>query len=170
MKLKIYKVDEKYISYLKQFDINVKLNKGEKRPYIGVVLEINNFKYFAPMASPKPKHKNMKNSLDFIKINEGNQGAINLNNMIPVIDHAIIIYDINSEPNDTYKQLLFDQVAFINKNSEKITTNAKKLYEKVTIYNSFLKERCVDFKLLEEKSLEFEFKDKVEIKSIENSK
>lgn len=53
-----------------------------KRPFLGIVLTINDFSYYAPLTSPKPKHIKMKDQIDFIKINDGHWGAINLNNMI----------------------------------------------------------------------------------------
>lgn len=53
---------------------------------MGVLFEINSCKYFAPLSSPKAKHMLMKNQIDFYKIDRGKLGAINLNNMIPVID------------------------------------------------------------------------------------
>lgn len=151
--MRIYKIKEEYVQYLKSFDNKVANNKKEKRPYVGIVLEINEFKYFAPLTSPKDKHKKMKNQLDFIKLDNGNLGAINLNNMIPVSNAALIKYDINKEPSILYRELLKDQLRFINSNSKDIQDKAYKLYIKVTEYNSFIKERCVNFKLLEEKSL-----------------
>lgn len=39
-----------------------------------------------PLSSPKEKHKNMKNSIDFLKLDEEKQGKINFNNMIPILD------------------------------------------------------------------------------------
>lgn len=39
-----------------------------------------------PLLSPKEKHKNMKNSIDFLKLDEEKQGKINFNNMIPILD------------------------------------------------------------------------------------
>ena len=77
-KLRLYKVSEDYIEFMREVDSeNVRMNKGEKRPYVGVVLHINEHRYFAPLSSPKPKHKRMKNSLDFIKLDEGRLGVIN---------------------------------------------------------------------------------------------
>lgn len=154
--MRIYKVKEDYVLYLKSFDDKVASNKKERRPYIGIVLEINEFKYFAPLTSPKDKHKKMKNQLDFIKLDNGNLGAINLNNMIPISNVALIEYDIDKEIDISYRELLKDQLRFINSNSKNIKDKAKKLYIKVTEHNSFIKERCVNFKLLEEKSLLFD--------------
>ena len=82
--MKLYTISEEYINYLKQFSENIKYNKNESRPYVGIILEINGHNYFAPLGSPKPKHINMKESMDFIKIDNGQAGVINLNNMIPV--------------------------------------------------------------------------------------
>ena len=68
--LRIYKIDVEYNNFLRQFDENVKDNSisKERRPYIGVLFDINDLKYFAPMASPRPKHRMIKNSIDFEKI------------------------------------------------------------------------------------------------------
>lgn len=48
-RLKFYNIDDKYIEYLYQFDNKVPFNKNSKRPYIGIILEINNTTYFAPI-------------------------------------------------------------------------------------------------------------------------
>jgi len=69
--MRFYNITEQYISYLKTLDTKVPDNKGGKRPYVGIVLEIEDIKYFAPFTSPKPKHKNMRNGKDFRKINGG---------------------------------------------------------------------------------------------------
>lgn len=50
----------------------------------GILFTVNGFHYYAPLTSPKPKHLQMKNQIDFLKINQGQWGAINFNNMIPV--------------------------------------------------------------------------------------
>ena len=59
-KLKLYTVDDDYIEYLKHFDKQVMFSKGDDyltdRKYLGVVLEINGFKYFAPLSSPKDSY------------------------------------------------------------------------------------------------------------------
>ena len=82
--MRIYIVKEDYINYLKKFDDNIRDNKNESRPYIGILLEVNGMNYIAPLASPKEKHKSMKNNIDFFKLENGDLGVINLNNMIPV--------------------------------------------------------------------------------------
>lgn len=37
-KLNFYIIDDHYIKYLSQFDKHIAYNKNEKRPYIGVVI------------------------------------------------------------------------------------------------------------------------------------
>ena len=82
--MKFYHIQDDFIAFLRQYDSKVSENKKQTRPYVGVILEINSLKYYAPLSAPKPKHKKMKNSKDFRKINNGIYGAINFNNMIPV--------------------------------------------------------------------------------------
>ncbi|MBR1454129.1 MAG: type III toxin-antitoxin system ToxN/AbiQ family toxin [Lachnospiraceae bacterium] len=153
--LKIYTVDTDYNDYLMQFDINVKLNSGDKenRPYIGVLFEINKLKYFAPMASPRPKHKRMRNSIDFEKIKNGQYGAINFNNMIPVKEKNISLIDINNIQDLKYKILLINQYNYINLNSKRLKNKAKNLYNLIinNRADNKLKIRCANYLLLEEK-------------------
>lgn len=67
-KLNFYIIDDNYIKYLSQFDKHIAYNKNEKRPYIGVVLIVENHYYFAPLFSLKQKHKTYKDNLTFFKI------------------------------------------------------------------------------------------------------
>ena len=77
--MKFYHIKDDFITFLRQFDQKVPDNKNESRPYVGVVLEIETIKYYAPFTSPKLKHKKMKNGKDFRKINNGIYGAIKRN-------------------------------------------------------------------------------------------
>ncbi len=67
--IKIYEVSNAYIDYLLPYAPHLFQNKKStqknERKYIGVVLEINRIKYFAPLSSFKEKHKYMKDGLDF---------------------------------------------------------------------------------------------------------
>ena len=160
-KLKFYTVTEEYMIYLKKYDEKVMGNRGvkNKRPYIGVLFEIDRKKYLAPLSSPKPKHLTMKNSLDFVKINQGKFGVINLNNMFPVIEEVIIEKNINLEEDNKYKELLVNQLDWCNKmeNRDNIYRKAEKLYKEILNKKeqSRFWNRCCDFSLLEEKAIEF---------------
>jgi len=120
-------VSDEYITFLKQFDSTVPNNYGGSRPYIGIVIEIDEIKYYAPLTSPKPKHCKMKNDKDFRRIDGGKLGAINFNNMIPVPDTAIIPIIINDVSDEQYKRLLQNQYAFIQKDKDAIKRTATNL-------------------------------------------
>ena len=71
--LVLVRLDADYCNYLSKFADQFPYNYNEKelRPFIGVLFMVNGCKYFAPLSSPKPKHKNMKNTVDFFKIKNG---------------------------------------------------------------------------------------------------
>ena len=83
LNLKLVKIDSKYCNYLRQFDNRVMYNMNDKelKPFIGILFKVNQFEYFAPFCSPKPKHLKMKNTIDFYKIDGGILGAVNFDNM-----------------------------------------------------------------------------------------
>ena len=156
--MKLVIVQEDYIQYLKQYSKDVKENKNSSRPYVGVILKVGNQHYFAPLASPKPKHKTMDDKLDFIKIKKGELGAINLNNMIPI--PIFLTREIDLLKYDKkYQTLLKDQINWINRNDKKLLKNSLKLYTLITKKkNTIFHKRCNNFKLLEEKSLDYQKK------------
>lgn len=77
---KIIKIDSDYCDYLRKFDKRVCFNAGVKdlRPFIGVLFAVEGHEYYAPLSSPKPKHKHLKNTLDLVKIDNGRLGVVNL--------------------------------------------------------------------------------------------
>jgi len=84
--LKLVQIESDYCDYLRKFDKRVPYNFGEKetRPFVGILFSVESKLYFAPISSPKIKHLKMKETIDFMKLDNGNLGAINFNNMIPV--------------------------------------------------------------------------------------
>ncbi len=106
-KFKIVKLNTNYCNFLRQFDEKVPFNYGKKetRPFIGVLFNVNSISYFAPLLSPKEKHLVMKNSIDFLKLDKGNLGAINFNNMIPVTEDNYILIDLSKKYRDNEKKV-----------------------------------------------------------------
>ncbi|MDO4559377.1 MAG: type III toxin-antitoxin system ToxN/AbiQ family toxin [bacterium] len=164
MSLKFYNAERRYGSYLRQFDARVPWieNDKEGRPFIGILFEVNSFRYFAPLSSPKPKHLLIANAPDFVKINEGTWGAINLNNMIPIDLSSLLSIDMKIKASDdkplrNYKELLNNQLDWCNAHEIQIVRRAVRLHTIITkgLASQSLKARCCDFSLLEEKSLEF---------------
>ena len=160
--LKFYTVNNDYINYLRQFDQRIYENRS-RRPYIGIVHVIGDINYYVPLSSPKPKHKTMKNSKDFHKINGGLLGALNFNYMIPVRDNDLILKDIKNEPDILYKNLLINQYNEILKIKDVIYSKAETLYLLTQIDDNNLsstdkkiKSRCCDFTLLEIRMTEYQ--------------
>ncbi len=150
-RLKFYHIDDDYIKYLYQFDIRVPFNKNNRRPYIGIILEINNITYFAPMFSPKQQHSKYKSNATYIKIGK-DMGMIKLNNMIPVNKENLKYIDINKIEDKKYRNLLIQQNNFIQINTDKIRKMANKLYKFVTVdKKEFFVNISCNFKMLEEK-------------------
>ena len=148
---------QKYDNKVANIDYKVKL-----KPYIGIIVNINNFNYYVPISSVKEKHYSIKEDMDFIKISQKNKilGVLNLNNMIPILDEDISILkykeiekyrNFNSEKEKKlYISLLNFELKLINKMIGKIRKSALKLYkEKQNNPNSLISKRCCDFKLLE---------------------
>ena len=161
--LKLVKIDTEYCDYLRSFDNKVPYNysKKQNRPFVGVLFEVNNLEYFAPLSSPKPKHLKIRNNLDFMRIANGELGAINFNNMIPVNDINIEYINFNAVTKlkweKQYLKLLKEQFYWLNRNREKIYNTSEELYNRY-MNNKLprnIKDRCCNFPLLEEKSREY---------------
>ena len=164
-------LSKKYVEYLQRYDSlvqNIDYGDNEIKPYIGIVLQINNFNYYVPISSAKEKHYKMKEGKDFIIIKEHSKilGILNLNNMIPVLLSEASALKYNSINNYRkfkdkkeryeYISLLDKEMKIINARIKEICTKARKLYdEKNNNPNSRLSKRCCNFKLLEEKSIKY---------------
>lgn len=166
LNLKIVRVSSDYCDYLRKFDNKVAYNKYEKelRPFIGILFKIDECEYFAPLSSPKEKHKKMKNTVDFFKIKNGELGAVNFNNMIPVNKKHYSLVELNKETLTIselkYQKLLREQLEWLNANYYQVKNKSFKLYN---LYNNGklpenIMKRCCNFKLLEEKCKEYELK------------
>lgn len=153
--MKLYKIRDEYYELLHRHDNKVLFNKNEKRPYVGVVLKINHFNYYIPLSSPKPKHQSMKNNKDFIKLDGGNLGALNINCMIPVDKKNLINFDIEKEE-PKYRELLRNQLNVLRSLQDNIIKNAQYIYSlhniktnDLTTYQENILKRCCNFKNLE---------------------
>ena len=162
MNLSFYLVDSAYCDFLRKTDPRVPYTMEHKstRPFVGIVFTINNVNYFAPLSSPKPKHLQMKNQLDFLKINHGTWGAINFNNMIPVPSACLTKVELRVTSTDSaqdiaYKNLLSNQLSWCNSHKEAILTQAHKLYRFITLGKPWgnLADRCCNFSLNEQQCL-----------------
>lgn len=171
-RLRLYTIDSDYLKYLFDVDNRVMYWEGDRyktdRKYIGVVLKINDFKYFAPLSSPKQSDYFFKKGVQQVKKNiipiirlvtdEGHLlGKIKLSNMIPVKIENITLYDIKGEPDKKYQSLIIKEMICIRKRKDEIAKNALVLYnQKSKGYGNinYLND-TLDFKKLEEACLKY---------------
>ena len=165
-----YIVDKEYVNYLHSIDNRVQnLEYSERlKPYIGIILEIYDYKYYVPISSTKKKYYNVKSNIDLYKIKNNDKilGVLNLNNMIPIKEKYIkkLKYSEieqyrrfkNKVDKEKYINLLNRELQIINKEQEEIKKNAEKLYNYIIKRpKSNIAKRCCNFKLLEEKILNY---------------
>lgn len=164
-KLNFYIIDDNYIECLSKFDKHIAYNKNENRPYIGVVLIVKERYYFAPLFSPKQKHKTYKDNLTFFKIvnekTKNDLGIIRFSDMIPVPQESVYLLDIKNKSYG-YKRLISEQYSYINKpnNKQKIMDKATRIYNIVSNnknnkVSKFYKDLSCNFRLLEEQCLKY---------------
>ncbi len=169
-KLKWYIADNEYVNYLRQFDEKVEnIDYNTKlKPYIGIVITINEFNYYVPISSAKEKHDKINEGMDFIKIKANDKiiSVLNLNNMIPISNNNVkeLKYKeiekyrsfASHKEKILYISFLSVELKLVNDKIEKIKKNALKLYnEKIKNPTSNVSKRCCNFRLLEEKSKKY---------------
>ena len=149
--LYICHISDSYIHYLHKYDYRVPFNKGQRRPYVGVILTVGDYQYFVPMESPRPNHANIRPGMHILKLDEGRLGLLGFNNMLPVPSFAIVPYDIKAEPNLKYRNLLLNQLDYCNRYKYDISDRAKRTYSSVVVRKlPFLCRISCDFKALEQ--------------------
>lgn len=157
--IKFYEIDEEYIDYMCQFDKHLFHNKQahqtNKRKYIGILFKVDNLDYFVPLSSFKPKHADMKETIDFIKL--GDYAVVNLCSMLPVTKNCCRYVDFSEIEDKKYRSLLVAEYVEIKNRKDLILKNAKIVYShKLHKGNdTSLARRCADFKMLEQKALEY---------------
>lgn len=164
--MQLYEVDNDYINYLKQFDEKV-LHYYDKthfhsRKYLGILLSINNCFYIAPLSSPSSTDYNngiiRKSIVPIIRITKSKNtvllGKIKLSSMIPIFSTSVIKkYNVKTETDLKYKNLILDQLHFIHSNKNLILKYANTLYlQKLKNLPLGYIKNTVNFTLLEEKA------------------
>jgi len=166
MKLNFFDVDKQYVEFLQnaEFDKrgfscvpNMEYQNREQKFLCGIVLKIDNFNYYVPVTSYKQKQsENVLIRFDDDKTNQI-KGSLRFNYMIPVPDECIQIRSINSETDPQRRRFLARQLKYIRSIEKKIFNQAQKTYSRVVNgSNMEVKQYACDFKLLEEKCLEYE--------------
>lgn len=168
---KLYSVSDRYISYLREKFPNVYSNKMDTRihtrKYLGVVLQVGEYHYYIPMSSPKQTDYQIAGDKMVIKksivpimrvVVKNTKGerelkaTLRLSHMIPVPDSELELYALDDEPDETYKDLVQNEMIFIRKNQDKISANAQLIYKQKMENDTSAKYvmAALDFKALEE--------------------
>lgn len=162
-------IDTDFLNYLKEHEPKIPdINYGEKKlkPFFTPLFKVGELVYVSQVTSPKPRHFSIKEDLDFIKLFKGEKliGVVNLNYMFPVpydfiveIEYSTLQnfkkFENEKEKND-YIVLLKKEMREIKE--KKIDVVAENLYKlKYTFPNNRVAKRCLDFKFLENKCLEY---------------
>ena len=118
-------------------------------------IDISNVPFYVKKGCEPYKHQ-----IDFMKIKEGEWGAINFNNMIPVHESCLHKVEMKILSSDSiaeiaYKNLLSNQLSWCDSHSALILKQAAKLYAVITEGRAWgrLAARCCDFALDERRCL-----------------
>lgn len=168
-----YHVSDDYIKFISEDEPKVLFNKSENntRPYVGFVLKINNLDYLVPLSS-KLKKSNKVTTPILNRYTVAQKLAdpaipekiaiIKYNTMIPIYDGVIKKINLDnysfSQKDMEYKDLLMKEILFCSENRDMIIKKANNVYDLYQEKPHYLKEiidSCCDFKLLEQKCLEY---------------
>lgn len=185
--IRFYTVNYDYLEYLHSVDSEVQFsneyNSSEHpKPFLGILIFINDIKYLIPLSSAKPKHArlNFENTgighllireeidiLDhcdsdwIVKEIPGDEekkyhilSILEIKKMIPLKDGFYEEMDFERIEDDEYVDLLKKEYLFCRSKKDLIIDKAEKLYNNQINQNSFVRFSC-DFKKLEEASFQF---------------
>lgn len=190
-KLYFYKIDLEYIKYLHSIDNEVYYDETDEnydnKPYLGIILTDNDFKYFVPLTSAKKKHITWPNSGDnyimiYEKVRLQDTQNINTENwiskfvlegdtfvskhilsildikkMIPVPDRVFHKENINLLNDEKRKRLLLKEHEFLVPMQDKIVKKANKIYTNQMKTKKIFKGYC-NYTLLENSISNYEVK------------
>ncbi len=160
-------VDERYLDFLRDnYEPRIphsNYGKDKYKPFFGELFRIGRMSYISQISSPKERHYDMKDSMDFIKIYDPKTksrllGVINLNYMFPIATGGLEDLDYRTIDNhrtfsseaekSNYIRLLKMQMKQMN--TLDLGKRAFTLYNHQLSYpESLISLRCFDFKMLE---------------------
>lgn len=158
--MNFYYVEPEFIDCLQKVEIesrgftripNIEYDANQNQKFIvGIVFNINGFKYYAPMSHYKKQKPN--NVLIDITTDKKNpiKGSIRLNYMFPVLDKYLTKVNIKEITDEKYKRLVQKELNFCINNKNTIRSVALQTYLEVMLKtNPELVLNACDFQLLE---------------------
>lgn len=172
-KFGLYNVGFDYLKVLHEQDSEVRYSEElnyENKPYVGVMVFFEDYHYFIPLTSAKPKHVKWKNvskthyliyevtneeeieANDIVKRSENSiikiLSALEINKMIPVPVGCFERIDFNKIYDMNYKALLVKEFLFLQNIQNDIFKKAQAVYDKQVKTGKVFECYC-NFKLLE---------------------
>lgn len=156
IKYGFYTVNTDYLEYLYQIDSEVYYNSSYRnsiKPFVGIIVGIENYNYFIPISSAKEKHKKWRNvsdehfliyelidsnitiSGDVYKYYSDDEkmhilSILDIKKMIPVPTGFYERIEFDELDDKRYKDLFEKEYAFCLKAKTKILRKVEKLYQK----------------------------------------
>jgi protein AbiQ len=140
--MKFYTIDDGYLDHLRAADPKVPNSLGptytKKKPYLGVLLNVDGNDFLAPLSSPKYWHAQVATSdVTMFKLYDRSDasislGIISLSFMLPAPPHVLSYLDFSTQ-DPKYATLLQAQYEYIKTKWGKIQTKAEKIYNQVVI-------------------------------------
>lgn len=152
----MYDISEDYKQYLRQYDN--KVSEKESRKFYGILISKDNTDYYIPFTSKIEKKTNSKLTVTVKDTNNCVIAKLLLNNMIPVNEKDSFIVDVEKSK---YKDYFNKEIAYLRKQSviQEILRKVDNIFKVLENSNNpdynFFKKLCCDFKLLEEKCVEY---------------
>lgn len=159
-KLLMYDISEDYKNYLRKFDNRVSMK--ENRKFYGILITKDNMDYYIPFTSKIEKRTSSKLTVNVKDTNNRIISKLLLNNMIPVNEKDAILVDIEKSK---YKDYFNREIRYLRKEKvieeilRKVDNMFKVLENHKNIDYEFFRKLCCDFKMLEEKCVEYHKKD-----------
>jgi len=148
MSLAFYDVDNTYANYLRSIEPkipNIRYANNDKF-LCGIVLEVNGFKYYAPISSFKI------NQLTNILIyhNQKAISSIRFSYMFPCPDDVLAVKDFSLIADSKYRNLLIDEYNYCVGKEKEIVAKANYIYKRyLSGHDTLLLKNCCNFPLLE---------------------
>ena len=151
-----FDVNPTYANYLRQFDSKIpNISYSSNNKFVcGIVLQISQFNYFAPISSNRAKQQT--NIL--IEDDKGNiLSSIKFSFMFPapLSEVSRKDFELIRQLDPAYADLLSKEYKFCKLNENAIYNKAKKIYAIGCNPKHILFPHCCDFRLLEEKCKEY---------------
>lgn len=155
--IEFYKVDTNYTAYLQQYDRQIpNISYHTNNKFVcGIVLHINGFNYYAPISSKKDKQQTNCLITDH---NGRVLSSIKFSFMFPANLNHLKQMDFNNimKNNVNYYNLLLKEYQFCKSHEQDILEKARKVYRIGCNPHHPLNKVCCNFKLLEQKYLDYE--------------